>query len=118
MAQLARRQNGERDLPHFRDAATARTANLPDVAVNLGEALRSGGTMEPIAAKGKLMHANVGPTDRAVRVVVGVLLLSLLVFVDGPNRWWGLLGLIPIATALLRRCPAYLPFGINTTRSK
>ena len=39
MAQLARRQDGKRDLQVFRDDATARTANLPDVAVNFGEAL-------------------------------------------------------------------------------
>ena len=63
------------------------------------------------------MHANVGTTDRAVRVVVGLLLLSMLVFVDGPNRWWGLFGLLPLATALLRWCPAYLPLGITTTKS-
>ena len=62
------------------------------------------------------MRANVGPTDRAVRIVVGLLLLSVILFVDGPNRWWGLLGLIPLATAWLRWCPAYLPLGIRTTK--
>ena len=44
----ARRQAGKRDLPVFRDDATARTANLPDVAVNFGEPLGSCGSMETI----------------------------------------------------------------------
>ena len=48
MTQVACRQDGKRDLPIFRDDATARTANLPDVTVNFGEALRAGGSMEPI----------------------------------------------------------------------
>ena len=37
--QLALWQDGKRDLPVFRYGATVGTANLPDVAVNLGEAL-------------------------------------------------------------------------------
>ena len=48
MTQAACRQNGKRDLPVFRDDATARTANFPDVTVNFGEPLRAGGSMEPI----------------------------------------------------------------------
>ncbi len=60
------------------------------------------------------MTANVGTLDRAVRIVVGVGLLSLTYFLDNPVRWWGLIGLLPLATALFRWCPAYAPFGINT----
>ena len=60
------------------------------------------------------MNANVGILDRAVRIVVGVALLSLLYFLDGSNRWWGLVGLLPLGTAMFRYCPAYAPFGIST----
>jgi len=60
------------------------------------------------------MTANVGTLDRALRIVVGVALLSLVYFLDTPNRWWGLIGLVPLATAMFRWCPAYAPLGIST----
>ena len=60
------------------------------------------------------MTANVGTLDRALRVVIGLALLSLLYLMDGPNRWWGLIGLMPLGTAMFRWCPAYTPFGITT----
>ena len=64
------------------------------------------------------MEANVGGADRIVRIVAGLALLSLVFILDGDNRWWGLIGLPLLATGLLRWCPAYLPFGIKTCRSK
>jgi hypothetical protein len=64
------------------------------------------------------MEANVGGADRIVRIVAGLVLLSLVFILDGSNRWWGLVGLVPLATGLLRWCPAYLPFGIKTCRIK
>ena len=60
------------------------------------------------------MQANVGGIDRALRVVVGLGLLSLLVFVQGDAKWWGLIGLVPLFTALTRWCPAYALLGIKT----
>jgi len=60
------------------------------------------------------MTRNVGPVDRGLRIVVGLLLLSLLVVLDGPARWFGLIGLLPLLTAFLRWCPAYGLVGINT----
>jgi hypothetical protein len=58
------------------------------------------------------MEANVGQTDRIVRIVAGILLLSLI-FV-GPRTWWGLVGLVPLATALVNFCPAYKLLGVDT----
>lgn len=55
---------------------------------------------------------NVGTLDRALRVIVGLILLSL-VFV-GPQTWWGLIGLVPIATGLISWCPAYSLLKIKT----
>jgi len=55
---------------------------------------------------------NVGDVDRALRVVVGLILISL-VFV-GPESLWGWIGVVPIATAAIGWCPAYVPFGIRT----
>ncbi|MCC7116865.1 MAG: DUF2892 domain-containing protein [Burkholderiales bacterium] len=60
------------------------------------------------------MEANVGGVDRGVRIVAGLVLLSLVFVLEGNARWWGLIGVVPLATGLLRWCPAYLPFGIKT----
>ena len=60
------------------------------------------------------MEANVGGVDRGVRIVAGLVLLSLVFVLEGNARWWGLIGVVPLATGLLRWCPAYLPFGIRT----
>jgi hypothetical protein len=62
------------------------------------------------------MEANVGGADRVARIVVGVALLSLFFLLEGNARWWGLVGVVLIATGLLRWCPAYIPFGIKTCR--
>jgi hypothetical protein len=64
------------------------------------------------------METNVGGADRVVRIVAGLVLLSLVFILDGGNRWWGLIGLPLLATGLLRWCPMYLPFGIKTCRGK
>ena len=45
------------------------------------------------------MTLNVGGMDRIARIVVGIILLALVVV--GPHTWWGLLGIIPLATALV-----------------
>ena len=58
------------------------------------------------------MSANVGTLDRILRIALGLGLLSL-VFV-GPQTLWGLLGIIPLATALFGYCPAYSLLGIRT----
>lgn len=55
---------------------------------------------------------NVGTIDRAIRFVIGVILLAL-VFV-GPKTAWGWIGIIPLGTALISFCPLYRIIGINT----
>lgn len=62
------------------------------------------------------MNANVGNLDRIIRIIVGVVILSLVFILPGSEKWWGLLGLLPLVTGLIRFCPAYTPFGINTCR--
>ena len=61
------------------------------------------------------MQANVGGIDKILRTVVGLGLLSLLFILDGDARWWGLIGLGPLATAFFRFCPLYTFIGINTS---
>lgn len=62
------------------------------------------------------MFQNVGGVDRALRAVVGLVLIAL-VFV-GPQTPWGWIGLIPLLTAVVGFCPAYLPFGLKTCPTK
>ena len=45
------------------------------------------------------MTLNVGGADRFLRIAVGIVLLALVVV--GPKTWWGLLGIIPLATGLV-----------------
>ena len=58
------------------------------------------------------MKANEGKIDRALRIVVGLGLLSL-VFV-GPQTIWGLIGIVPLFTGIIGFCPLYKVFGFNT----
>lgn len=58
------------------------------------------------------MTKNAGSLDRALRVVAGLVLLSL-VFV-GPQTLWGLIGLVPLVTGLVGNCPVYSILGVNT----
>lgn len=60
------------------------------------------------------MTKNVGLLDKALRVVLGLALLSLLLVLDGPARWWGLVGLVPLVTGLVSFCPLYVMLGINS----
>lgn len=62
------------------------------------------------------MKINEGKLDRALRILVGLVLLTL-VFV-GPQTLWGLIGIVPLATGLLGVCPVYTLLGINTCPAK
>lgn len=59
------------------------------------------------------MNRNVGSADRIARIVLGTAILVAGAVLDS---WWGLVGLVPLATGLIGWCPAYLPFGISTCR--
>lgn len=61
------------------------------------------------------MKKNIGITDKWIRVVIGLALGVAGIYF---KSWWGLIGLIPLATAFINWCPLYLPFGISTRRSK
>ncbi len=62
------------------------------------------------------MKKNVGSLDRAVRIAVGLVLIAL-VFV-GPKTPWGWIGVVPLATGIIRWCPAYMPFHIKTCHKR
>ena len=57
------------------------------------------------------MKPNVGFLDRILRVIVGCAVLGAGYYF---KTWWGLVGLVPLLTAFVAFCPAYVPFGLNT----
>ena len=66
-----------------------------------------------------MFKTNVGSVDRILRIVVGLALLAgFFTFPDSPWRYWMLIGIVPLATGLLRTCPAYSLFGISTCPMK
>jgi hypothetical protein len=58
-----------------------------------------------------MMNANIGTTDRVLRILVGLAALGAGYYY---GSWWGAVGLIPLVTAFVRWCPLYAPFGIST----
>jgi len=58
------------------------------------------------------MKTNEGTIDRILRVLVGIVLISI-VFV-GPQTPWGWIGVVPLATGLVGVCPLYSILGVNT----
>lgn len=60
------------------------------------------------------MQCNVGGLDRALRIVVGALLVILAI--TNVIGTWGWIGLVPLATGIFRFCPAYPLLGIKTCK--
>ncbi len=60
------------------------------------------------------MGKNIGSVDKAIRVLVGLVLIAL-VFV-GPQTPWGWIGVPVIAIALFGWCPLYRILGIATNK--
>lgn len=59
-----------------------------------------------------LLPRNEAMWDRALRVVLGLVVLSLIFW--GPKSLWGLVGLLPLVTGLVGSCPAYTLLGVRT----
>ncbi len=59
------------------------------------------------------MKKNIGQIDQILRIVVGVAIIGAGIFY---KNWLGVVGVIPLATALLGWCPLYLPLGLSTRK--
>ncbi len=63
------------------------------------------------------MTMNEGKIDRAMRIIVGVVLIAVGFYLQGT---WGIVlgvvGLVPLLTGLIGWCPLYALFNINTCR--
>mgnify|MGYP001770288475 CR=1 FL=1 len=57
------------------------------------------------------MSANVGSIDRIIRILAGIALIAWALM-GGPV--WAWIGVVPLATGLLKICPAYSLLGVNT----
>jgi len=61
------------------------------------------------------MTTNMGSVDRIVRAAAGIGLIGWALM-GGPV--WAWIGVVPLATAAIGVCPAYLPFGFSTCAAK
>jgi hypothetical protein len=58
------------------------------------------------------MVGNVGSLDRVLRILAGLVLIGSAL--AGFFTPWGYIGIVPLATGLVRFCPAYKLFGLST----
>lgn len=59
-----------------------------------------------------MLTKNIGSLDRILRIVIGIVVLSL-VFI-GPKTMLGYIGLVLIVTAFINFCPLYAMLGLKT----
>ena len=61
------------------------------------------------------MKRNIGKADKTIRIVLGVVIIVVgIVF----KSWWGLIGILPIGTAIVGFCPPYELFKISTVKKE
>ena len=64
------------------------------------------------------MNTNIGPLDRAIRVIIGVALIAYAIPYGFPETGWnwiGWIGVIPLITAFIGFCPLYRMIGMSTS---
>lgn len=62
------------------------------------------------------MACNVGSADRVIRIIVGIALIGLAA--THTLGAWAYIGIVPLATGAIGWCPAYMPFGIKSCKTK
>jgi len=60
------------------------------------------------------MKCNVGRTEQGLRIVLGMLIILAGLYY---KSWWGLIGLLPITTGLIRYCPLSDILGVSTCKA-
>ena len=61
------------------------------------------------------MQRNVGKTDKIIRIVIGLGIIIAGIYL---KSWWGAVGIVPIITAAIGWCAAYVPLGISSCGKK
>ncbi|WP_299443101.1 DUF2892 domain-containing protein [uncultured Rhodospira sp.] len=69
---------------------------------------------EKVKARIDNTEKNVGKVDSYARIGVGGALIFLALFSGAPGAMVGWIGVIPLATGVLRICPFYKMTGMNT----
>ncbi|CAM3787248.1 DUF2892 domain-containing protein [Mesobacillus thioparans] len=64
------------------------------------------------------MKKNVGNTDRIIRAILGLLLVSFFFLADGGLKYLGIAGLVLFFTSIVKFCPLYLIAGLNTNKNR
>jgi len=59
------------------------------------------------------MKKNVGTADQIIRLIVAIVIAAFGIYY---KSWWGLVAIVPLATALLSFCPLYSPLGMSTRK--
>ena len=62
------------------------------------------------------MKRNAGTIDRALRALLGIVLIALTL--TGTIGLWGWVGAVMVGTAALGYCPLYTVFGFSTCPMK
>lgn len=62
------------------------------------------------------MKPNEGTIDRVLRVIAGLVLITLAA--TGTVGMWGWIGIMPLLTGAIGTCPAYSILGISTCPMK
>lgn len=66
-----------------------------------------------------MFDQNVGLSDRATRAVAGAILLAMIFLApEAPLRWFGLVGIVPLATGLFGVCPFYRLMHMTTLKKQ
>lgn len=64
------------------------------------------------------MRKNIGTVGQTIRILVGLILLSLLFILQGNFRFIGLLGIVFLVTGILGICPVCCMFGNKSCACK
>ena len=59
------------------------------------------------------MKQNVGNVDKIIRLIIGIVIAGLGIYF---KSWWGLVAIVPLATATCSVCPLYGPLRISTKK--
>lgn len=61
------------------------------------------------------MKSNIGAPDKNIRIIIGLAIIIMGIVYES---WWGLIGLLPILTAITGWCGLYSIMGISTCKTK
>ncbi|GAA5520215.1 hypothetical protein Asal01_00146 [Fodinibius salicampi] len=60
------------------------------------------------------MKTNISKTDTIIRLIIAVIFIAYGIMYQS---WWGLVGVIPLMTALIGVCPIYGMLGFSTSKN-